>query len=218
MGLNLPCVLLTEKAMLKKAFFISTALGTLGLLYFLAANDQQEVKQSTILKSLNLNEIQYQATREKEAISKCISNEFGINLNVIRSIVELTEQAAKKYQTDHLLILAIIGIESRFHPLLQSEAGALGLMQIMPNIHSAKLEPHGGRDAALDPRVNIDLGTSILTTFINRTGTIENGLAKYVGAGNNTNHIYVKQVLDAYKNNQSCVDSGKLITQTPKPS
>lgn len=195
--------------MTKKAFLISIALSTLVLLYLLIAPDQKETQQTTTLKNLNFNDVQYQFTSEKEAISKCISIEFEMNLNIIRSIVELTEQAAKKYKTDYLLILAIIAVESRFHPLLQSEAGALGLMQIMPNIHSARLEPHGGRDAALDPKVNIDLGTYILTTFISMTGSVEKALAKYVGAGNNIDHIYVKQVLDTYKKNQSCVNFGK---------
>lgn len=195
--------------MIKKIFLLVATACFLGWLYFLLSTNQPQSEQSKIYKNLNLSSVKYQKTKEKEAISKCISTEFRINLDVIRSIVELTDLAAKKYGTDYLLVLAIISIESRFHPLLQSEAGALGLMQVMPDVHIAKLEPYGGKDAALDPRVNIDLGTSILTTFISRTGTVEKGLAKFVGAGNDTNHIYVTQVLDVYKKNQACVETSK---------
>lgn len=191
--------------MIKKIFaLIGIATLVVGT-YFFIAMDNKRAEESKIYKNLNLNNIKFQSTKGKEAISKCISKEYGINLGIIQSIVELSDQAAIKYKTDYLLILAIIAIESRFHPLLQSEAGALGLMQIMPKIHSSKLEPHGGANATFDPRVNIDIGTSILTTFIKQTGSMERGLAKYVGAGSDLNHIYITQVLSEYKKNQDCI-------------
>ena len=42
---------------------------------------------------------------------------------------------------------------------------------------------------------NISIGTEVLKEFIKMTGNIESGLAKYVGAGNDINHVYVQDVL-----------------------
>jgi hypothetical protein len=42
------------------------------------------------------------------------------------------------------LILAVMAIESSFHPYIQSPAGAQGLMQVMTDIHVKKYEKYGG--------------------------------------------------------------------------
>ena len=60
--------------------------------------------------------------------------------------------------------------------------GAKGLMQIIPRFHLAKLEPHGGDEAVLDPESNIVVGARILQEYVYRTGTLEAGLQQYNGA------------------------------------
>jgi soluble lytic murein transglycosylase-like protein len=108
------------------------------------------------------------------------------------------------------LILAIIANESKFHPLLVSPVGALGLMQIMPNVHKRKLAAYGGENAALNPEINMMVGAGIISSFIRTTGSLEGGLAMYVGAGYDTSHPYVYKVkyeLDVFR------DCAKGITR-----
>jgi soluble lytic murein transglycosylase-like protein len=72
-------------------------------------------------------------------------------------------QPEKGFQVDRALIYALMRRESRFDPTAVSEAGACGLMQLMPN--TAHLisdgEIDGGKNCAqdlLDPNFNMSLG------------------------------------------------------------
>ena len=128
-------------------------------------------------------------------LAKYISKEFEISTKLANEIIKSAEIEGEKNGVDKYLILAVIAVESRFHPYLESKAGALGLMQIMPNIHKAKIEKQGDIYSVFEIKSNISIGTEILKEFIKMTGNIESGLAKYVGAGNDINHVYVKDVL-----------------------
>ena len=83
-----------------------------------------------------------------------------------------------------LPMLAVMAIESGFHPYAQSQAGAQGLMQVMTKIHSDKYDGFGGRLAAFDPVSNLRVGVKVLQECIARAGSIEGGLKFYVGAAN----------------------------------
>jgi soluble lytic murein transglycosylase-like protein len=128
-------------------------------------------------------------------LAKYISKEFEISIKLAIEIIKSAELEGEKNGIDKYLILAVIAVESRFHPYLESKAGALGLMQIMPNIHKAKIEKQGNIYSVFEIKSNISIGTEILKEFIKMTGNIESGLAKYVGAGNDINHVYVQDVL-----------------------
>jgi soluble lytic murein transglycosylase-like protein len=128
-------------------------------------------------------------------LAKYISKEFEISIKLAIEIIKSAELEGEKNGIDKYLILAVIAVESRFHPYLESKAGALGLMQIMPNIHKAKIEKQGNIYSVFEVKSNISIGTEILKEFIKMTGNIESGLAKYVGAGNDINHVYVQDVL-----------------------
>jgi soluble lytic murein transglycosylase-like protein len=80
------------------------------------------------------------------------------------------------------LILAVMAIESGFHPYVQSHAGAQGLMQVMTSIHSKRYESYGGTLAAFDPMANLRVGTAVLADAIKlRGGSLEEGLLFYLG-------------------------------------
>lgn len=80
------------------------------------------------------------------------------------------------------LILAVMAIESGFHPYVQSHAGAQGLMQVMTGIHRQKYELYGGTMAAFDPLANLRVGTAVLADAIRlRNGSVEEGLKFYLG-------------------------------------
>jgi soluble lytic murein transglycosylase len=74
--------------------------------------------------------------------------------------LESIEQWSQQRQLNPLLVTALIRQESRFEPAIQSSAGALGLMQIMPDTADWVAEKNNLKDYNLeDPNDNIKLGT-----------------------------------------------------------
>lgn len=159
-----------------------------------AQSPASEDLQIDSLAAFNLSHVTYRETEAKNRVAACISKRYKITSDAARKITQLAEQVAAKHELDPNLILAIIANESKFHPLLVSPVGALGLMQIMPNVHKRKLAVYGGENAALNPEVNMIIGATIISSFIRQTGSLEGGLAMYVGAGYDTSHPYVYKV------------------------
>ena len=95
------------------------------------------------------------------------------------------------------LIMAVMAIESNFHPYIQSPVGAQGLMQVMTDIHIKKYEKYGGKLTAFDPLTNMRVGVAVLQECIKlRQGSIENGLLFYLGGTNaDSESGYVAKVL-----------------------
>lgn len=79
------------------------------------------------------------------------------------------------------LLLAVAAVESRFHPYVQSAAGAQGLMQIMTRVHRERLDAEGGEHAVFDPLVSLRVGARILHDCVRLTGSLEDGLRFYLG-------------------------------------
>lgn len=74
---------------------------------------------------------------------------------------ELIYKASKDYSIDPYLISAIIYEESKFNPQSKSRAGAIGLMQVMPDTGNWIAEKQVRRFTVDDlylPEVNIDMG------------------------------------------------------------
>jgi hypothetical protein len=168
------------------------------------------------LAAFDLSHVKYRETESKNRVAACISKRYKITSDAALKITQLAEEVAAKHELDPNLILAIIANESKFHPLLVSPVGALGLMQIMPNVHKRKLAAYGGENAALNPEVNMMIGATIISSFIRQTGSLEGGLAMYVGAGFDTSHPYVYKVkyeLDVFRD---CANG--IVRNIPDPS
>lgn len=90
---------------------------------------------------------------------------------------------AGKYDVDPLLVLSVAREESRFDPEARSAAGALGLMQIMPQTayrlgSNLKLDIHGSREM-LDVKNNLHFGICLLSGLINEFSSYSHALAAY---------------------------------------
>ena len=118
----------------------------------------------------------------------------------------IIQWAARTYGVEEALVRAVVDVESRFNPHAQSPAGAVGLMQLMPQ--TARL--YAVQNAA-DPLQNVDGGTRYLHDLLRRyQGNTTLALAAYnagVGAvrkaGNRVppyaeTQAYVPQVLARY--------------------
>ena len=96
---------------------------------------------------------------------------------------------------DPLLIIAVIGIESRFNPFSESVVGAKGLMQVMPRYHQDKLPEDADQTAFLNPVINVQVGAKVLQESIRRNGGLENGLQQFGGAITDPARRYANKVL-----------------------
>jgi len=72
-------------------------------------------------------------------------------------------EAARTYQLPHAFIRAVVRVESNFNPTVVSEAGAIGLMQLMPRTARSM-----GVYDPFDPRQNILGGTRYLRILANK--------------------------------------------------
>jgi soluble lytic murein transglycosylase len=96
---------------------------------------------------------------------------------------DLVAAEATGRKVDPSLVAAVIRQESSFEPRATSPVGARGLMQVMPRVAKAvaRAEKITPWDPSLlyDPRVNIRLGVSHLSSFTRHYGKPELALAAY---------------------------------------
>ncbi|KAG1531031.1 hypothetical protein G6F50_016936 [Rhizopus delemar] len=117
---------------------------------------------------------------QAEALRSYISRKYKVAYDATGPLLNTVYKVSREKQLDPLLVLAVIAIESRYNPLAESHVGAQGLMQVMTSVHQDKFDAVG--KTALDPVANIGVGATILRDCINRRGSIDGGLACYVGS------------------------------------
>ena len=124
------------------------------------------------------------------------------------------ERAAEKYGVDKYLIYGVIKTESNFDPTAVSGAGAIGLMQLMPESFEW-LQTYYVEDAYKDytvgdlvnAEINIDYGTHLLSLLLKRYNNVEDtAVAAYnAGPGN----------VDAWLEDKEYSDDGKTLKYAP---
>jgi soluble lytic murein transglycosylase len=96
---------------------------------------------------------------------------------------------ARNYRLDPAVLAAVVYTESRFRPDARSSAGAVGLMQLLPETARAiALRTGGDRFVVadlLDPEVNVRYGSWYLRELLRKYGSLRLALAAYhAGQGN----------------------------------
>jgi soluble lytic murein transglycosylase-like protein len=119
---------------------------------------------------------------QQKKVASYLARRYRVADEAVKLIVAAAYDSGRALGLDPLLILAVTAIESSMNPFAQSGVGAQGLMQVMPRVHSERFEAHGGRIAALDPIINLKVGSEILKDYVDRGGSVERGLQMYVGA------------------------------------
>lgn len=133
---------------------------------------------------------------------KTSSNSYILSKNVTQDISGTKDQrinnaitaASKKYGVDEKLIRAIIKQESDFNPNVKSSAGAMGLMQLMPE--------NCKEDGVTDPfniEQNIDGGTKQLKGYLKKYKNTEMALMAYNAGPGTVQKRGVQSVNDLYK-------------------
>jgi soluble lytic murein transglycosylase-like protein len=111
------------------------------------------------------------------------------------SIDEAVEKASRKYGIDESLIKAVIKQESDFNPKSTSNAGAMGLMQLMPDTASGL-----GVNNAYDIEQNVEGGTKYLKGLLDTYGNSkELALAAYNAGPGTLQYRGVKSSSDISK-------------------
>jgi soluble lytic murein transglycosylase-like protein len=128
-----------------------------------------------------------------EKVANILARRYRVSSQATLDLVRTAYREANRNGLDPLLILAVVAIESSFNPIAQSDAGAMGLMQIVPRFHEDKLASR--RESVLDPRVNIEVGTQVLREYIRRAGTETAGLQLYNGSPDDPAAAYANKVM-----------------------
>lgn len=146
------------------------------------------------------------------AVAVWLGRKYKIAPEPLAALVAEAHVLSEDAKLEPHLILAVMAIESSFHPFVQSHAGAQGLMQVMTGIHAQRYEAHGGRLAAFDPITNLRVGVEVLVDAIRlRGGSLEDGLKFYLGGYALTNDGgYVAKVM-AEKNLMDQVAAGEKV-------
>ncbi len=123
------------------------------------------------------------------------------------------DAASKKYGVDKSLIYGVIKTESNFDPNAKSSAGALGLMQLMPDTFEwlqtyYKDENDYKFEDLTDPAINIDYGVELLSILSKRYENEETMLCAYNGGLGN---------VDKWLDNKDYSDDGKTLKVVPFP-
>lgn len=97
--------------------------------------------------------------------------------------IEVLARAAREWSLDPLLVASVVLEESAFNPLAVSAAGAVGLLQLMPDTGAELARRLGirgfGRERLYEPETNLRLGCAHLRTLLDRHGSLPIALAAY---------------------------------------
>lgn len=128
---------------------------------------------------------------------------------------EYVETFSDEYGVPEYVIYAVIKVESDFVSNAESHAGAIGLMQIMPDSFewiSMRLKRNSEPGMMYDPRTNIEYGTYMLSYLYSRYNRWDAAFAAY-----NAGHRRVDAWLE---DSQYTDEDGELIripiTETEK--
>lgn len=129
-----------------------------------------------------------------EKLSAYIADTYDIPLDKAEKIVYSTFVEANRKDLEPMLVLSVIGIESTFKQYVKSSSGAVGLTQIMPKVHHARIKEN--KVDIWSVHGNIKVGTDILRDYVDLAkGNIRKALQMYNGSAKDKNYKYSNQVM-----------------------
>jgi soluble lytic murein transglycosylase-like protein len=147
------------------------------------ASDELLPQQPEAVAEADSNPQEVPLTESERSVAQYLARRYHVADQAVRSLVMAARDAGHETHLDPLLILSVMAVESSMNPFAQSPVGAQGLMQVMTTVHAERLADADAA-SALEPSVNIRVGSQILSDLVRRSGSLEQGLRLYVGAGN----------------------------------
>jgi len=153
--------------------------------------------------------------RKQAAVAAWLGKKYRVAPEPIAALVAEAYTLSESTDLKPHLILAVMAIESSFHPYIQSPAGAQGLMQVMTEVHAKKYQKYGGPSAAFDPLTNLRVGVAVLQDYVKlKGGSIDEALLFYLGGDNaNPESNYVAKVLAEQQRLDQVAAGVKVSTQ-----
>ncbi len=128
-----------------------------------------------------------------DALTGVIARKYRVSRRATRDYLSQAWREANRHGIDPMLLVAVMAVESSFNPVAESQAGAVGLMQVIPRFHTDKFAPE--HESALHPDTNIRIGAKVLQEYIRRGGGLIAGLQLYNGSSNDESNSYANKVL-----------------------
>lgn len=140
------------------------------------------------------------STQREDLLTDRISRTYGLAPDAARHLVRIAQRVAMEYDLDPVLLLAVVAVESRFHPYLRSHADAHGLVQVIPRWHPEKIQRLDATGARLyDPEINLMLGAEILNEYLGwHNGNQTKALQQFNGSLKDTTRRYSRRVQRVY--------------------
>ncbi|MDR2093183.1 MAG: transglycosylase SLT domain-containing protein [Azoarcus sp.] len=134
-------------------------------------------------------------SREMMQVSGWLSRRYKVSAVAIEPALRAAEDSGRRFGVDPMLLVAMMAVESSFNPFAESQAGAQGLMQVIPRYHMDKIGKDAGKDALFDPERNVRVGAQVLREGLRRYGSLQAALQYYGGALDDPGAAYANRVL-----------------------
>lgn len=151
--------------------------------------------------------------KKMQALASHISDNNNIELEKAEKIIATTFLEAEKAKIEPMIMLSVIGVESRYNQYAKSGMGAVGLVQVMPNYHKGKIKELKS-ESNLDMwsiEGNIKLGVNILKEYIALAdGNVQKALQMYNGSSKDRSLSYSRKVYSQLANLDKAVKLANL--------
>lgn len=155
----------------------------------------------------NLNIDKQNLEQTQQTVIRYITTKYkNVSRQDAYNITKSAFEHARNNNIDPTLLLGLIEKESSFQKHITSRLNAQGLMQVIPRWHRATIErvvnKNGGDIKSIHN--NIEIGTFILKTNLQKYHSIPRALQAYNGSHNGTS--YSKQVLNFQNNIKRAIE------------
>lgn len=123
------------------------------------------------------------ASARQAAVARWLGTKYRTAPSAIEALIVEADRLSASYRLSPNLLIAVMAVESNFHPYIQSDAGAQGLMQVMPAMSASRYEKYGGKASFIDPMVSLKVGAEILRDCVEEKGSETEALRYYFGGG-----------------------------------
>lgn len=137
---------------------------------------------------------QLAVSTSQAAVAHWVGTKYHVAPEAIAPLVVEADRLSALYRLSPQLLIAVMAIESNFHPYIQSDAGAQGLMQVMPKVHAKRYEKFGGKGSFVDPVVSLKVGAEILRDCVKLRGGSETEALRFYFGGGAASDGYIEKV------------------------